>query len=149
MSIEYSRNILEISEYLDIFMPKKCFEYYMSQIYNSIITQNTLDINDREDGISLISFNIYLNLPFFISQKIFHVIKNKNDDYLSEKEFVDFFSTIYYGTIEERAKLIFKILDIDNDNLIQIEDLKLFSYHFQSLYYLIYCVNKIILILLL
>ena len=24
--------------------------------YNSIITQNTLDINNREDGISLISF---------------------------------------------------------------------------------------------
>ena len=70
MSIEYSRNILEISEYLDIFMPKKCFEYYMSQIYNSIITQNTLDINNREEGISLIKFNIYLNLTFFISKKI-------------------------------------------------------------------------------
>ena len=65
MSIEYSRNILEISEYLDIFMPKKCFEYYMSQIYNSIITQNTLDINNREDGISLISFNIYFDYYYF------------------------------------------------------------------------------------
>jgi hypothetical protein len=129
MSIEYSRNILEISEYLDIFMPKKCFEYYISQIYNSIITQNTLDINDRKDGISLISFNIYLNLPFFISQKIFNSIKNKNDDYLSEKEFVDYFSTIYYGTLEERAKLIFKILDFNEINKIEVNDVKLFLYH--------------------
>ena len=130
MSKEYSRNILEISEYLDIFMPKNCFEYYMSQIYNSILSQNTININDTENGINLISFNIYINLPFFISQKIFNAIKkDTNTDYLSEKEFVNFFSTIYYGTLEERANLIFKILDFNKQNQIEMNDVKLFLYH--------------------
>ena len=53
----------------------------------------------------------------------------KNDDYLSEKEFVDYFSTIYYGTLEERAKLIFKILDFNEINKIEVNDVKLFLYH--------------------
>ena len=105
-------------------MPKHFFEYYLSKIFQSIKDENL-------NKIDIFTFNIYLNLPIFISQKIFNVIKkNPKRNTLKEKEFINFLSIIYYGTIEERAKLIFKILDFDNDNLIQIEDLKLFSYHF-------------------
>ena len=137
MSKEFSRNILEISEYLDIYMHKKTFEYYMAQIYNSILTQNSTSINNRENGISFFSFNIYLNLPFFISQKIFKGIKKKHSDYLSENEFIDYFSTIYFGTLEERAKLLFKILDFNEINKIDINDVQLFLYHlhiFKNIY---------------
>ena len=124
MSKEYSNNIIEIIEHIEIFMPKHFFEYYLSKIFQSIKDENL-------NKIDIFTFNIYLNLPIFISQKIFNVIKNNpKRNTLKEKEFINFLSIIYYGTIEERAKLIFKILDFDNDNLIQIEDLKLFSYHF-------------------
>ena len=124
MSKEYSNNIIEIIEHIKIFMPKHFFEYYLSKIFQSIKDENL-------NKIDIFTFNIYINLPIFISQKIFNVIKkNPKRNTLKEKEFINFLSIIYYGTIEERAKLIFKILDFDNDNLIQIEDLKLFSYHF-------------------
>ena len=131
MSKECSTNINEIIQYIDIFMPKNYFEYYLSIIFESIKEENNSSSDKKEIGINIFTFNIYLNLPFFISDKIFKTIKNNpKRNILKEKEFINFLSIIYYGTIEERAKLIFKILDFDNDNLIQIDDLKLFSYHF-------------------
>jgi hypothetical protein len=75
MSKEYSKNIMEIVDFIDIFMPKKCFEYFMSMIFNSIKEHNSSKKTKRKKGIDIITFNIYLNLPFFISEKIFNSIK--------------------------------------------------------------------------
>ena len=130
MSKEYSKNIMEIVDFIDIFMPKKCFEYFMSMIFNSIKEHNSSKKTKRKKGIDIITFNIYLNLPFFISEKIFNSIKKNPDDEILESEFINFFSTIYYGKLEERAKLIFNILDFSQNNVIKIDDVKLLSYHF-------------------
>ena len=130
MSKEYSKNIMEIVDFIDIFMPKKCFEYFMSMIFNSIKEHNSSKKTKRIKGIDIITFNIYLNLPFFISEKIFNSIKKNPDDEIIESEFINFFSTIYYGKLEERAKLIFNILDFSQNNVIKIDDVKLLSYHF-------------------
>ena len=130
MSKEYSKNIMEIVDFIDIFMPKKCFEYFMSMIFNSIKEHNSSKKTKRKKGIDIITFNIYLNLPFFISEKIFNSIKKNPDDEIIESEFINFFSTIYYGKLEERAKLIFNILDFSQNNVIKIDDVKLLSYHF-------------------
>ena len=129
MSKEYSKNIIEIVDFIDIFMPKKCFEYYMRMIFNSIKEHNSSK-NKREKGIDIITFHIYLNLPLFISEKIFNSIKKESRNEILESEFVNFFSTIYYGKLEERAKLIFNILDFSKNNKIKLDDVKLLSYHF-------------------
>jgi len=130
MSKEYSKNIIEIIDYVNIFLPKKCFEYFMSMIFNSIKEQNSSKHSKREKGIDIITFNTYQNLPFFISEKIFNSIKRNSKDEILESEFINFFSTIYYGKLEERAKLIFNILDFSQSNVIQIDDVKLLCYHF-------------------
>ena len=130
MSKEYSKNIMEIVDFIDIFMPKKCFEYFMSMIFNSIKEHNSSKKTKRKKGIDIITFHIYLNLPFFISEKIFNSIKKESRNEILESEFVNFFSTIYYGKLEERAKLIFNILDFSQNNVIKIDDVKLLSYHF-------------------
>ena len=119
---EYSNNVLQIIQYINIFMPRKAFETYISEMFDSINPKN---------GINSISFNIYFNLPLFITEKIFkRITKFSKEMEISKREFIDFFSVLYYGSIEERAKLIFQILDFNNENKIYIEDIKLLLYHF-------------------
>ena len=119
---EYSNNVLQIIQYINIFMPRKAFETYISEMFDSINPKN---------GINSISFNIYFNLPLFITEKIFkRITKFSKEMEISKREFIDFFSVLYYGSIEERAKLIFQILDFNNENKIYVEDIKLLLYHF-------------------
>ena len=129
MSKDYSWNIQKLINYIIIPIPKKIFESYLSKVFSSIIQIE--EENKSEGGLSIISFTHYLNLPLFLSEKIFHSIKKCFKNKLNKREFIIFFLKLYYGTLEERLKLFFDILDFDKDNIIRFEDVQLFSYHMQ------------------
>ena len=129
MSKEYSWNIQKLINYIILPIPKKIFESYLSKVFSSIIQIE--EENKSEGGLSIISFTHYLNLPLFLSEKIFQSIKKCLKNKLNKREFIIFFFKLYYGTLEERLKLFFDILDFDKDNIIRFEDVQLFSYHMQ------------------
>ena len=129
MSKVYSWSITKLINYLILPIPKKIFEYFLSKVFSSITEIE--EENKSEGGLSIISFTHYLNLPLFLSEKIFLSIKKLLKDKLNKREFITFFIKLYYGTLEERLHLFFDILDFDNDNIIKIEDVQLFSYHMQ------------------
>ena len=129
MSKEYSWDILRIINYINIPVSRKIFEKYISKIYSSISESSKNEMNTNPE-LNIISFTHYLNLPLFISEKIFNSIQKSKEKEINREEFINYLSTLYFGTLEEKAKLIFKIIDFDDDNYITIEDAKLLSYHF-------------------
>ena len=129
MSKVYSGSITELINYIILPIPKNIFECYLSKVFSSI--SEIKEENKSEGAINIISFTHYLNLPLFLSEKIFYSIKKYLKNPLKKSEFMIFFSKLYYGTLEERLHLFFDILDFDNDNIIRIEDVQLFSYHMQ------------------
>ena len=89
MSKDYSWNIQKLINYIIIPIPKKIFESYLSKVFSSIIQIE--EENKSEGGLSIISFTHYLNLPLFLSEKIFHSIKKCFKNKLNKREFIIFF----------------------------------------------------------
>jgi len=85
--------------------------------------------NKIEGLISKNSFLKFLNLPIFISEKVYLSIMQKSEynelsDYISFDLFSSFFNTLYFGDYETIARLLFNIIDSDNNGLITLKEIR-------------------------
>jgi len=72
-----------------------------------------------------IIFFDYLKLPMFISEKVFTVLDEDKDGFLSSKEFILGMNKLYNGSYEDTIQLIFDILDFNHDGYIEKDDVKM------------------------
>ena len=102
------------------------FKKYLQEIFIDLATPKHEKSKINEKHLARNTFYDYIKLPIFISEKLFNSFSSsKNQEGLTEDEFVNGFFKLYVGTFEETAKLIFDLLDFDKDGLIKKEDVKL------------------------
>ena len=100
---------------------KKCFEEYLSDISNELIS-----LSHKKKGISKYIFIKYFNLPFMICRRLFSVFNNNIDEeYLSAENFVENMTNLFTGNIEYLFKLIFNLFDFNNDGNISSDDVNI------------------------
>ena len=102
------------------------FRKYLMEVFNDLA-----DLKDKNDQnyLGKISFYDYINLPIFISEKVFNSFSKSTSKGLTEKEFVDNLFKLYKGSFHEIIEIIFNILDYDKDQKIVKEDIKMFLSH--------------------
>ena len=100
---------------------KKCFEEYLSDISNELIS-----LSHKKKGISKYIFIKYFNLPFMICRRLFSVFNNNIDEeYLSAENFVENMTNLFTGNIVYLFKLIFNLFDFNNDGNISSDDVNI------------------------
>jgi len=111
------RNIMNISDGVS-------FSLYLDDIFKDLI--NKVPSVKGNIGINKGSFSSFIKLPTFISEKIFKFITRdqEHSHVIQLYSFIKFFSDLYLGSFQVTAELIFKIYDLDNDGIIQIQDIK-------------------------
>ena len=67
----------------------------------------------------------YLNLPELIGQRIVKQINSNGDERIDHDEFVQFFLRLLMGTIEQRMLIAFRCYDVDDDQQISEEEVKI------------------------
>ena len=112
----------KVQESLNLFNPK-LFKKYLHEVFQDLSSQSE---QKNIKYISRLIFYDYIQLPIFISDKIFNSFKSHIKEGLLESEFVSGFYQLYMGNFEETTKIIFNLLDFDKDSYVQKEDVKLF-----------------------
>ena len=111
----------EIKQYVNV-KEEKLFFFYLREIYKDLADR---DQTNKKKGIMKMIFFDYFKLPIFISEKLFTVFDKDKDGFLNQKEFIYGMNTLYNSNFDETLKLIFDILDFNNDELIEKDDVRM------------------------
>ena len=97
------------------------FKKYLAEIF--------IDLSTTEKAKTKImprmTFYDYIKLPIFIAEKLFMSFSKQSTEYLTESEFVNGFFQLYMGSFEQTIKIIFNLLDINKDGIINKDDVKI------------------------
>ena len=99
------------------------FDLYLKNIFKDLSKRDNLEKDTK--GIEKISFIDYINLPFIVGEKLFNIIDKNKNGFLSQTEFVTGIINLYVGGLEETQKMIFNLIDFDDDGKIIPEDSRL------------------------
>ena len=111
----------EIKKYVNV-KEEKLFLLYLREVFKDLADRE--ETNKRKGIMKMIFFD-YLKLPIFISEKLFTVFDKDKDGFLSQKEFIYGMNRLYNSNFDETIKLIFDILDFNQDNIIEKDDVKM------------------------
>ena len=123
LSMEEKNNFNKLISFIDFSLNDNLVKEYLTCIFEFLSNSN--------EKIDFITFYNYLSLPFFISEKIFSSLTL--NQYLSQKEFVNGLYNLYDWNIEHKIKFVFSLFNINKDNYIYYDDVKLLLIHFKSL----------------
>lgn len=105
---------------------KKSFHEYFNNLLSFLQ-------DDNSDKISFVSFNNYFSLCSFITGKIYKLftrLRIPEQKIITADIIIEGLSNIYLSNLQTRAKIVFNLLDFDNDGYINMEDCKLLFSHF-------------------
>ena len=102
----------------DDFKMKVCLPYFRD-IYKDLCSRS----DDKQKGVNKISFLDYCQLPGLLTERLFAVLDNDKDNYLSQKEFLSGLLRIYCSQFDQKMKFVFDIYDFDSDNYISKTDI--------------------------
>ena len=122
-------DVNEILESSMHFYPREITDDFLSILFESLEKES----GNSKEGINFPIFRNFINLPLFLSKKIylsidslfFGKVKEINKD-----TFISLISTIYFNTLLEFETFLFNFLDFDHDGIINVTDVKLIAYHF-------------------
>ena len=93
---------------------------------------NLIHKNCDTINITFPFFYNFMELPLFISDILYNSFKSIYKD-CNANNFIKFFNIIYFGSLDERIKLLFSILNMENLNKINISNTKIFFSHLKVL----------------
>jgi len=118
MSIKDIISFCELKSLLNIYNAK-LFNYCIKDKFEEISTQkNRIKILEKQ------SFYKFLNLPIFMSERLYDQLIDLEKGNLTEDSFSTFMNILYLGSFHQLANLIFNIYDYDQDGLITLEKIK-------------------------
>jgi len=80
------------------------------------------EISDQKEGINNKTFREFINLPSYISDKIFQVFDKNNLKFLNLADYLKGMRSLYNGDFLQLTKFIFDFFDFDRDGKIIYED---------------------------
>ena len=94
---------------------------YLIRVYPDFYTKDKT--SGKILGVSKVKFIDFIKLPIFICEKFFFSINKNQSEYISLEELTYSLCQLYFGTLEETAKVIFNIYDFDHDGRINPDDI--------------------------
>lgn len=85
---------------------------------------------EHSETVTLETFTLFYQLPYFISKRIFSTFKKQKEDKLTKNEFIQNFIWVYCGDFEEKLKFYFYFLDTNSSGKIDLQELKTMLYQF-------------------
>ena len=110
-----------VQETLNLSNPK-LFKKYLHEVFLDL---SSLPDSKNNKYISKLTFYDYLQLPIFISDKVFNSFDLDHDSFLNPKEFIKGMKRLYNGNFDETLETVFSLLDFNSDKIIEKEDVKL------------------------
>lgn len=98
---------------------EKKIKSYLNKIYKEITTPN---------GIMLVQFCEYMNISAFIGKQLFRVFDSSKNNFLSLNDFIIGMTNLYCKGYKEISKIIFEILNLEHNNVINLSNLSNFIY---------------------
>jgi hypothetical protein len=92
------------------------------QLFERFLKDLFRELSNAKGGISLETFNEFINLPSYIADKIFKVFDKNNSKNLASKTFINEMLKLYNGDFQTLTKFIFDFYDFDKDGNILFED---------------------------
>lgn len=124
-----SFNLSSLRTKVTIRTTKQNFEEYFKFLLPFLQTSNTVQI-------SYVAFHNYFYLCSFITTKIYNLFTRLREPQLkviTQDICIEGFYLLFCSDFKNRAKIVFNLLDFDNDGYINIEDAKLLFSHFHYL----------------
>ena len=126
----------EYEEYLNLkesiqFYSNQFLVYYLNDIYDELFFRLPKEIINEDKisiiptGLTEIIFSQYFDYTDFISEKLFRAFNKKNEDFLSRQDFINGIFSLYIGTFQESAEVIFSLYDFNKNGTIYRDNVKL------------------------
>lgn len=93
--------------------------YYLSN--NDSFNSTKFNTNSK---ITFSSVENYFGFPMIFSKSVFHALDPMSKNFLTLNDYINGFLQLYNGNFEEKAKFIFRMFNINNDDYVHIEDFK-------------------------
>jgi Ca2+-binding EF-hand superfamily protein len=128
--IEYNQSLDAIYQTISNIISPNHLKGYLSELFNDLVYKSGIE---NKEALGKSYFQDFLNLPLFISDKIFNVIDTDAKGYLTKLDFVEGLFNLFAGEINQRIKLAFQIFDFNHDGKIEYDDICLILSHFHFL----------------
>ena len=92
---------------------------YLTEVYTGLINRQT------KEYIGVVRMKHYLNLPEIIGERLINQINANGDERIDYDEFVPFFLNLLVGNLEQKMLIAFKCYDIDGDEEITEDEVKI------------------------
>lgn len=96
---------------------------FLSEVYSTIFKRSNRTFNSY-------TFQEYIKLPMFISDKIYNSFTNNEKSLISESQFTNGLYCLLYEEFEKKVENCFRILDFTNSSVIYSSDVFIIMSHF-------------------
>ena len=103
----------------DAFFVKHILVPYLSEVYNGLINRQ------NRDYLTCMRTKQYLNMPELIGDRIVKQINANGDERIDHDEWIPFFLKVLIGSLEQKMLIAFKCFDVDGDECITEEEVKI------------------------
>ena len=116
--IEFDR----IRELIDLKSPE-LFKYYAQEVYKDLSERKE---SSKTQGVVKVNFFEFIkNIHYFFADKLFEAMDLDKDGFLNLKELKEGLFELYLGTFEDALRLIFRMIDFNQDGKIEKEDMQI------------------------
>ena len=92
---------------------------YLSSVYFGLIGRS------NKDYLGCKKTKQYLNMPELIGDRIVRQMNANGDERIDHDEFVKFFLKLLMGSLEQKMLIAFRVYDVDGDENISDEEVKI------------------------
>ena len=107
---------------------EKKFTKYLAEVYKDL-SNRSLDSKKGKNGVTKLIFVEFMKIPIFICEKLFLSFDQDKDGFLNFNEFVINLVQLYNGSFIKTARLIFNLLDFDQNGLLSKPNSRLILSH--------------------
>ena len=107
---------------------EKKFTKYLAEVYKDL-SNRSLHLKKGNNGVAKLIFVEFMKIPIFICEKLFLSFDQDKDGFLNFNEFVINLVQLYNGSFIKTARLIFNLLDFDQNGLLSKSNSRLILSH--------------------
>lgn len=107
---------------------EKKFTKYLAEVYKDL-SNRSLGSKKGNNGVTKLIFVEFMKIPIFICEKLFFSFDRDKNGFLNFNEFVINLVQLYNGSFNQTARLIFNLLDFEQNGLLSKHNSRLILSH--------------------